>query len=101
MDKVSIVVPVYNKEKDVKKCINSLVKQSYRDIEIVIIDDGSTDNSYDICNKYAKRDLVLEYLQRKMRVWRLLEYMVLKKVQEHLLLLLIVMTGFQKTLLKL
>ena len=56
MDKVSIVVPVYNKEKDVKKCINSLVRQSYRDIEIVIIDDGSTDNSYDICNKYAKRD---------------------------------------------
>lgn len=56
MDKVSIVVPVYNKEKDVKKCINSLVKQSYRDIEIVIVDDGSTDNSYDICNKYAKRD---------------------------------------------
>lgn len=56
MDKVSIVVPVHNKEKDIKKCINSLRRQSYRDIEIVIIDDGSTDNSYDICNKYAKRD---------------------------------------------
>lgn len=53
---VSVVVPVYNVEKYLKKCIDSLVNQSYRDLEIILVDDGSTDNSYSICKNYSERD---------------------------------------------
>lgn len=53
---VSIVVPVYNVEKYLDKCVQSLVNQTYKDIEILLIDDGSTDNSGQMCDEYAKQD---------------------------------------------
>lgn len=52
---VSIIVPVYNVESYLKKCINSLINQSYLNIEILLIDDGSIDNSGMICEQYAKK----------------------------------------------
>ncbi len=52
--KVSIIVPVYNTSKYLDKCLNSLVNQTLADIEIIIINDGSTDNSVDIINRYKK-----------------------------------------------
>lgn len=54
MPKVSIIVPVYNTEKYLEKCLNSLVKQSLDDIEIIIVNDGSTDNSEIIVNKFKQ-----------------------------------------------
>lgn len=54
MPKVSVVVPVYNVELYLKRCLDSLVYQTLKDIEIVVVDDGSTDNSWDIINHYAK-----------------------------------------------
>lgn len=54
--KVSIVVPVYNVENYVARCIDSLVNQTLRNIEIILVDDGSTDSSGKICNEFAKRD---------------------------------------------
>ena len=51
---VSIVVPVYNVEDYVSKCLDSLKNQSYKNIEIVIVDDGSTDSSSEICDAFAK-----------------------------------------------
>lgn len=53
---VSIVIPVYNAEKYVEETIESVVTQSYSYLEIILINDGSTDNSLDILEKYAKRD---------------------------------------------
>ena len=56
MSLVSIVVPIYNSEKYLKRCLDSLVNQTYHNIEILLIDDGSTDSSAQICNAYEKND---------------------------------------------
>ncbi len=53
--KVSIIVPVYNCEKYLKKCIESIINQTYKDLELILIDDGSTDKSYDISLEYKKK----------------------------------------------
>lgn len=53
---ISIIVPVYNSEKFLHKCISSLIVQSYKDIEIILVDDGSTDNSGRICDQYVGED---------------------------------------------
>ena len=54
--KVSILIPVYNSEKFLSACIESTMKQTYKNLEIIIINDGSTDNSYKICEHYTKQD---------------------------------------------
>lgn len=54
--KISLIIPVYNVEKYLKKCLESAVNQTLRDIEIIIINDGSTDKSLKICEEYAKKD---------------------------------------------
>lgn len=56
MSRISIVVPVYNAEKTISRCIDSLLSQTFSDIEIILINDGSTDDSGAICDLYAKRD---------------------------------------------
>lgn len=54
--KISVIIPVYNAEKFLDKCLEHLIHQTYKNLEIIIVDDGSTDNSADIYNKYAKAD---------------------------------------------
>lgn len=56
MDKVSIIIPVYNSSYYLKKCIESVLEQTYKHIEIIIVDDCSTDNSFDIIEEYSKSD---------------------------------------------
>lgn len=56
MPKVSIIVPIYNTEKYIRECLLSLLNQTYKNIEIICIDDGSTDSSLSILKKYAKLD---------------------------------------------
>lgn len=56
MPKVSVIIPVYNVENYLKRCIDSIVAQTLKDIEIILVDDGSTDKSGRICDEYAAHD---------------------------------------------
>ena len=56
MKLVSVIVPVYNAEKWLNKCLDSIVNQTYNKLEIVLVDDGSTDNSLKICNDSSRND---------------------------------------------
>lgn len=51
--KVSLIIPTYNEEKDIKECLDSLSKQSYKDLEVIIVDDGSTDNTQNIIKDFV------------------------------------------------
>ena len=53
---ISIVIPVYNIEKYLKECLDSLVNQTFKDFEVICVNDGSKDKSLDILNEYAKKD---------------------------------------------
>ena len=55
-DLISVIVPVYNVEKYLNKCVYSILNQSYRDLEIILVDDGSTDSSGRICDELSKLD---------------------------------------------
>lgn len=64
---ISVVVPVYNVENYVGKCLNSILNQTYKNLEIIVVDDGSTDNSSNICRDYAKKDKRIKIIQQKNR----------------------------------
>lgn len=55
-NKISVIIPVYNVEHYLKRCLDSVVRQSYQNLEIILIDDGSTDSSGMICDEYALKD---------------------------------------------
>ncbi len=54
--KVSVIIPTYNEEGDIEKCLDTLLKQSYKNLEIIIVDDGSTDKTRDIVKKFIKKN---------------------------------------------
>lgn len=56
MDKISIIVPIYKVEPYIKRCVDSLINQTYKNIQIILVDDGSPDNCGKICDEYAKKD---------------------------------------------
>ncbi len=62
---ISIIVPVYNTEAYLPQCIESLICQTYKDIEIILVDDGSTDDSLRICDGYQKKDVRIKVLHQK------------------------------------
>lgn len=62
---VSIIVPVYNVEQYLDKCVNSLVEQTYTNLEIILVDDGSKDRSGEICDLWAKKDNRIKVVHKK------------------------------------
>ena len=63
--KISVIVPVFNAEKYLKMCLNSLVSQTLKNIEIICIDDGSTDNSLAILDKFKSKDNRIKIIKQK------------------------------------
>lgn len=61
----SIVVPVYNSQKWLKKCVNSILEQSYEKFELILVNDGSTDSSGSICDSYAQKDTRVKVIHKK------------------------------------
>lgn len=63
-DKISIIIPVYNTGFKLIKCLDSIINQTYSNIEILVIDDGSKDNSSNICKSFAKKDKRIKYIKK-------------------------------------
>ncbi len=61
--KISIILPIYNSEKVIKRTIESIIKQTYENIELIIINDGSTDSSGQICKEYARQNNKITYVE--------------------------------------
>lgn len=64
-EKLSVVIPVYNVEQYLSRCIESILKQSYENLEIILIDDGSTDSSAVICDEYATKDARVKVIHQE------------------------------------
>lgn len=63
--KISVIVPVYNVEQYLPRCIDSILSQTFTDFELLLIDDGSTDKSGMICDEYAKKDNRIRVFHKK------------------------------------
>lgn len=67
MEKISIIVPIYNSEKSLNRCLDSIINQKYKNLDIVLVDDGSIDNSLYICKQYCDKDSRIQVLTQKNR----------------------------------
>ena len=64
-NKVSVIVAVYNVERYIHRCVNSLLSQTYQNIEVILVDDGSTDSCPSICDEYAHRDTRVHVVHKR------------------------------------
>ena len=62
---VSVIVPIYNVEKYLKRCIDSILNQTYKNLEIILVDDGSPDKCPQICDEYAKSDKRIKVIHKQ------------------------------------
>lgn len=65
MTDISIIVPIYNIENKIKKCIDSILNQTYKNFELILVNDGSTDSSLEICNNYKRKDTRIKIINKK------------------------------------
>ena len=64
MANISIIIPVYQVEKYLRRCLDSVIGQTYKDFDVVLVDDGSTDGSGEICNEYAAKDIRINVIHQ-------------------------------------
>lgn len=64
-EQVSIIVPIYNAEKYLRRCVQSILNSTYQELEVILVDDGSTDSSAGICDDYAKYDKRVHVIHKK------------------------------------
>ena len=85
MPKVSLIIPVYNVENYIEKCLDSVINQTLKDIEIIIVNDGSKDTSKEKIEKYLKKYPSIKYLEKKKMVdYQMQEIMVCLMLQENI-----------------
>lgn len=70
--KISVIIPVYNVEKYIERCLNSILRQTFQDFEIVVVNDCTPDRSMDIVYRFAKKDMrfvIVEHERNKGLMW--------------------------------
>ncbi|WP_195500177.1 glycosyltransferase family 2 protein [Alistipes timonensis] len=78
---ISVIVPVYNAEKYLPRCIESILRQTYPDFKLLLIDDGSTDGSGELLDEYASRDSRIEVFHQRNKGVTAARFCMLKKVK--------------------
>ena len=92
MPSISIIVPVYNIEKDIYRCVDSIRTQTFPDLELILVDDGSTDGSGKICDEYSTIDDRITVIHKSNGGVSEARNAGIKKQQESIVLILIQMT---------
>lgn len=70
---ISIIVPVYKVEEYLNRCIQSILNQTYKEFELILVDDGSPDHCPELCDEWAKRDRRIKVMHKKMADYLMLE----------------------------
>ena len=84
-EKISVILPIYNVEKWLSKCLDSILNQTITNFEIICVNDGSTDNSLNILRKYEKKDKRIIIIDKKMKEFLLQEILLLINLVENIL----------------
>lgn len=84
---ITVIIPVYNSEKYLEKTIKSILEQTYNNYELILIDNGSTDNSAEICKKYQEKDKRVNFIFKAKRAYQMQGIWGLKKQLESLYVL--------------
>ena len=81
-EKISVIIPVYNVENQLQTCLDSVLSQTYQNLEIILINYGSTDNSDAICRSYAARDSRILYFKKDNGDFQMLAILVFVRLRE-------------------
>lgn len=90
--KISIIVPVYKVERELDRCVKSLLGQTYQNIEIILVDDGSPDCCPEMCDEFARQDNRVKVVHKKMVGFLMQEMLDLKLHQESIFFMWILTT---------
>lgn len=90
---ISVIVPIYNVEKYLARCVDSIVNQTYKNLEIILVDDGSPDRCPQMCDDYAEKDSRIKVVYKKTEDFPMPEMQEWLLLQESISALLTAMIG--------